>query len=348
MALIETKGHSRIVRDRKYEDYRSLKQFFRHRDIEEVLFDGYFTSAGGVAEVQADSTTAAAALGAEAMVYVRSEADLAALDGDSVYITYLDDDGVVHETETLLDNDISTDTEVPLGCEALLDTVASVAGETITLTALGGTLNQYAGMYVVGVSGDQKGVGNLIISNTAATPTVITLTDTPNANYGADVISIQTNYYDDTFRIRAMSCATEAPTDNNIWCCDHDATNKYAIISDANTQAAPCRYFVPAATTGQDTKYFLGKVKARATIINEGDTTATGFILGVRYTPKALNANVPAADIYQSLEFNELLDWQPCIELEPATDVIFYIGDNGTIGEVHLEYAILEVDRLDV
>lgn len=346
MGLVESKGHSRILRDRRWEDYRSLKQYFRNNDLEEFVYEGHHESAGAVAEIQADSVTSVAYLNAEAMIYARSEADLAALDGDSVYVDYLDDAGVIHETETLLDNDISTDTEVPLGCEALLDTVASVAGKTITLTALGGTLNQYAGMYVVGVSGDQKGVGNLIISNTAATPTVITLTDTPNANYAADIISIQSNYYDDVYRIRKMTCETEAPTDNNIWLCDHDGSNKYGVISDANSQAAITRYFTPAATTGRNTKYFLGKIQARGTIINEGDTTATGFILGVRYTPKAVDANTPAADIYQELEFNEFLNWEPCIELEPATDVTISIGDNGTAGAVHVSLTVLEIDRI--
>jgi len=350
MGLLETKGHSRIVRDRQWHDYATLKDYFKFNKIDEFLLDIYVTSAGGVAEIQADTTTAVEYLAAEDQVYIRSEAELEALDGDSIYIDYLDDDGVIYTVETLINiaGGAGTDTEMPLGNENLLDTVdgAPVAG-AVTLTALTATENEWAGKYLVCYSGDQEGVSSIILSNTAAEGGVVvtTLKADWNANMAADLVSIQTYPCDNVFRIRSMTSETEAPTDNNLWCCDKDKSHVYGVISDANTQMAITRYFVPAATSGQKTRYYLGKVQARATIINEGDTTATGFIIGVRYTPKALNSNVPAADIYQSLEFNELLDWQPCVELEPATDVIFYAGDNGTVGEVHLSISILEVDR---
>lgn len=347
MGLLETKGFSRIEKDKAWSDYKSLKEHYMGNVLDEFLYSGYHTSNGAAAEIQADTTTAMAFLAAEAIIYARSEADLAALDGDSIFIDYLDDDGVLHENvETLLNvaGGLGTDNEMPIGNENVLDTVAAVDTKTVTLTALAGTLNQYAGKYMVVYSGDQKGTSSLIVSNTAATPTVLTVTDNQNANLAADLISIQTAPYDDIYRIRQMSCETEAPTDNNIWLCDHDATNKYAVISDANTRAAIARYFVPAATTSK-TKYFLAFLKARATIINEGDTTATGFIIQVRFTPKALNASIPAADILLQMEFNEFLNWEPCIELEPATDVQILLGDNGTAGEVLIEYCILELNR---
>ena len=349
MAILETKGLSRIKRNRYFEDYKSLKEYFKNSQIDEVLFDGFFVSAGAVAECQSDTTTAAAALGANDIVYVRSEADLAALRAKSIYITYVSSTGVVSVTESKSET-ANSSTEVPIGCEGgtKYDTVASVDGETITMTALNSSVaNDLAGQYVIGCVGEQSGNYLTILSNTAASPTVITATSTPNANWAADTVSVQANLYNDVYRIRSMGSAVEAPTDNNVWCCDSDATNKYGIISDANTEAAPVRYFTPIATSGQNTRYFLGKVQAKATIINEGDTTATGFIVQVRFTPKATNSSIPAADKLMNLEFNEILDWQPCIELEPATDVIFYIGDNGTVGEVYLNYSMLEVNRYD-
>lgn len=349
MVLLETKGHSRIVRDRQFQDYNSLKEYFQLHRIEEFLYEGYHLSAGGVAEIQADTTTATEYIAAEAQVFIRSETDLAALDGDSIYIDYYDDDGVIHTIESLLDiaGGAGTDTEVPLGNENVLDTVAAVDAFTVTLTALNPGLNAYAGKYMVVYSGDQVGTNSLIVSNTADNPTVLTVADSQNANLADDLISIQTDPCEDFYRLRSMNCETEAPADNNIWLCDKDKSHVYGVISDANTQAAITRYFVPAATTGQNTRYFLGKIEAKATIINEGDTTATGFIVDVRYTPKALNSNVPAADVLQSLEFNELLNWQPCIELEPATDVIIRVGDLGTAGYVHLSISILEVNRFE-
>jgi len=347
MALLESTGHVRKLTQREWDDYASLKKAHWHRKYEEIIFNGFDLSAGAVAEFNAAADLTIAHLSAEAQVYIKSQTDLEALDGDSIYIDYLDDDGILHENvETLLDDATGTDEEMPLGNENIKDTVAAVDGITVTLTALNGGEDGYNGKYMVVYSGDQKGTNSLIVDTSDDDPSVLTVADEQNANLAGDLISIQSDPYEDFYRIRSMTSETEALTDNAIVLCDHNGGNLYCAINDANTQAAPCRYFVPAITSGKNTDYYLGYIKARGTIINEGDGTATGFIVQVRYTPKALNSNVPAADILQSFEFNEFLHWEPCIELEPATDVIFYIGDNGLAGEIHLEYAILEVDRI--
>ena len=352
MANEPTQAVSRIIRDRKFEDYRSLKQYFRNHNIEEVLFFGYDTTTATAAEIDPDPSDTIAYLGAEAQVYVKAEADLAALDGDSVYVTYLDDAGVVNTVETLLDDATGTDEEMPLGNENVKDTVAAVDGtfKLITLTALAGTLNQYAGKYMVCYFGDQKGTSHLINSNTAATPTILTLATASAANLAADLISIQTNPCVDVFRIRAMSCETEAPADNKIMVCDHDGSNIYAIISDGSSIAAVPRYFVPELTTDKNTRYFLGYIKASTFTHNlTANNAELGYVIHLTYTPKQKDSNVPAVEVEEiELPFQDKFEWEPCLELEPGTDVKILIHKHLDADHelLFVDYGFLEVDRL--
>jgi len=81
-----------------------------------------------------------------------------------------------------------------LGIPEFNDVVASVNTGTkaITLTTYGGTLNQYAGHFVAVTGGDRVGDNYTIVSNTAATPTVLTVSDTIAATLAADTVTIYT------------------------------------------------------------------------------------------------------------------------------------------------------------
>lgn len=335
--------------NRRWEDYTSLKQHFKHDRIKEIRFIGHQLSTAAAAEVNGVSATIAF-LGANDIVYVKSQADLAALDGDSIYLDYCSSTGVIYEgVESKLDSVTSTATEVPIGCESgtYVDTVAAVDGYTLTMTNLdlsSATANGLAGWYVVG-SGDathQEGAYLTISSNTAANPTVITCTTEPNANWADDNVSVQETLNNDVYRIRRMYAETESPADNEQYICDKDETNIYGIIPDTQTHGhAGSRWFAPASTT----RTFLGRVICKVSELLEGDATAGGMYLTVTYTPKAESTNTSAADTTVVMSFMEDLDWQPCIELEPATDVIFRIhklvdADHVT---VFFERTILEV-----
>lgn len=81
-----------------------------------------------------------------------------------------------------------------LGIPEFDDVVASVvtATKAITLTTYGGTLNQYAGHFVAVTGGDNAGDNYTIVSNTAATPTVLTVSDTITDNLATDTVTIYT------------------------------------------------------------------------------------------------------------------------------------------------------------
>ena len=351
MALVKGQCVSKIHRDRRFEDYRSLKQYYRNSNCEEFIVRGYNTSTATAAELKPDGTQALTALGAEALGYIKSEADLASLDGDSVYVTYLDDDGVVYGPyESFLDAATSTDTEVPIGNEGVQDVVAAVDGTSVTITALNpGDTTSYVGKYMVVYAGDQKGTASLISAHTADNPTVLTVADSQNANLAGDSISVQT--YDTTnfYRLRKMTCETEAPTDNRILLVDDDGDVFYGQLSDGSTEAAVIRYFAPAITTGQNSKYYLGYIKAFA--MNHaltGDDEELGYEVKVTYTPKQMDTNVPVADETLIIPFNAELKIDLCLELQPATDCIIYISKklDANHENVYLEYCFLEVDRL--
>lgn len=317
-----------IIRNRRWDNYASLKQHFKEAMIKEVLYSGHQTSTAAYAELDGTSETIAF-LGANDQVYARSEADLAALDGDSIYLDYCNKEGDLYEgVETLLNiaDGLGTDHEMPIGNENLLDTVDGAPdGAAVTLTTLTATENEWAGKYLVVYSGDQEGVNSLIVSNTAGEGGVVvtTLKDNWNANMAADLVSIQSAPYDDVYRIRRIWCETEAPADNTLYICDKDKTNVYGVIQDNATYGPTCsRYFAPSAATCRS---FLGRIQMKAAYLLEADATPGGYYVKITFTPKAESEEAAGADVSLEFSFSEVFDWEPCIELEPATDVIVYI-----------------------
>lgn len=341
MASVPAPGYRLILEDRHFDDYASMKAHFRNAHIKEWL----------LSVVQASSVTTtltgydaalATQLTAEAVVFLRTEADDANQDLQSVWVTYQDDTGAIHgPIEHLLNDTADTTVEACLGNEDVNDTIAAgQGGKVITLTALAGTLNQYAGLYMVTQSGDGVGNSNLIVSNTAATPTILTVTDNTHAAANGDVIQIQTYPCDDFYRVREMYCEVEPLDDKQIILCDHDASNIYAAISEGGRYACDGNFFTQPVATCLS---YLGRVKATAPTIVEGDAANGGAVLSCTFTPRAANTDGDSADITMTFQFYGTFEWEPCIQLEPATDVLFSITDIATATNVHVEASILEV-----
>ena len=352
MVVAPTKSQTRIISNRRFDDYRSLKDYWAgtgKKVVKEVLFTGHQTATNAAAEIVQIGATIGF-LGANDIVYAASEADLGALDGDSIYIDYASSTGVLHEgVETKLDTETSTATEVPIGCEGgtYVDAVAAVNGSVLTMTGLNNTgrVNNLAGWYVVacGDATDQEGAYLTILSNTVASPTLITCTAAPNATWAADNVSVQRTLNNDVYRIRRMWSETESPTDNYQCICDKDASNYYGIIPDGSTYgSAGSRYF---ALSSAYTCY-LGKIDVWAPQGFQANDESLCHVLTITYTPVKATGTTTASDITLAMEFNDHFHWEPCIELEPCTDVIFKVHkvlNSEDFIDVTLDYAILEV-----
>jgi len=135
---------------------------------------------------------------------------------------------------------------------------------------------------------------------------------------------------DDFFRLRQMSSEVESASGGGKAICLTDAamagfgTDMYGFIDDGLSSFIPSRYFVPAASEGRS---FLGKLHFKQPYLLEGDATPGGIYVKIILTPKAINLGEAgaASDITLYLSFSEALNWEPCIELEPATEVTISI-----------------------
>ena len=88
-------GISRIFKNRRHEDYTSMKQYFSDRTIQEVLIEGTFLTVGAAAEIDLAIGDTINYIAAEGQVYVRCEADDANQHSKYVYIQYQDDTGQI-------------------------------------------------------------------------------------------------------------------------------------------------------------------------------------------------------------------------------------------------------------
>ena len=347
MAGVATRGVQTILDNKRFEDYQSLKQHFQHSHITECNYNGWQITAGAAAEVLSGER-AITHLGTAAQVYIRSLADLEALDGDSIYVEYQDNTGAIQgPIEHLLDiaGGVGTETLHALGNENVLDTVAACNVDLVTLdmtTHETTVVNDWAGKYLVVYVGDQIGTSHLIKSNTIAAPTIVTLDAAcANVNIAADSVQIQTYPCADFFRLRRMWSETEAPEDNAIELTNSAGNAWYGEISDWNSRSASCHHFTqPEAVC----RSFLGKVHLNAVTQNEGDTVLTGFIFSCTFTPKAIDANETPSDVTLTFWFDDDFVWEPCIELAGGTDVTYNIGDQITIPyNILVDTSVLEV-----
>lgn len=348
MATAVTRGTRRILEDRKFESYESMKKYFSAyytNGTTEIICDGFQTLTNTAAALEPGDLTIAL-LGAEAVVFLSTLADDSTQDLKDCWVIYQSDDGVVHGPILHLMNDTAdTSIEAALGNEDVNDTIASGQGTSAaTLTALNDAVgNTYKGLYMVVQSG--SGVAeapNLIISNSLASPTVLTLTNSLHAAADTDIIQIQEFPCGDFFRLRQMYCEIEVLTDKTIRLGDHNSGNYYGLISQGGRYNSSARYFSRDAASA---RCFLGKIHAHCS----NETTAAkkqGNELQITYTPKAQSSNAGASDITMDLVFEDHLTWEPCIELEPATDVSIKILtlDATNVDDLFVEVIFLEAN----
>jgi len=107
-------GESRVLYDRRFEDYRSMKQAYQHsRCVEFVITGDQATTAAAIAPLFQE--VAIDYIGAEAQAYIRTEAnDTAAQSGKYVYLEYQNEAGTILApvTADLPATDTTTETAI--------------------------------------------------------------------------------------------------------------------------------------------------------------------------------------------------------------------------------------------
>ena len=345
MVDILGQGHKLILEKRRWDDYASMKQYFQNSDTKEVLFAGtqlltttFATMDGG------HGVLSLTRLGTAAVAYVATVADDTNQDDAYVDIIYQDNTGAIQPVvRTQLDPD-DPNNPVCIG-HTVSDTCSARGANTITMTATAATVDQFAGWYVLGRSGNGNilGKANLIVSNTAhATIPILTVTDATDAGVETDILQIQEFAYDDFYRVREMYCEVETIDTKEILVLDDYAvTNKMAQIGIGHRYMADSGIFTqPTATC--DT--YLGRIKGSTGI----DTTVTevkSASIQVFYTPFEAHADGGAVETVIEIPFQTNVCWEPCIKLAPATDVTIRVKytAGAAIDNIFVETSYLEV-----
>ena len=133
-----SKGFSRIVENRRWEDYKSLKQYCSNKPIKEYIISGY----GQTNNAEFEFTTEAMDyIGTEAQTYIRTVADDGSQDNKYVWMEYQDDTGLILDPVTADITDTADNTiEVAIGStdfwrlRQMYAEVEGVAGSEIVLT----------------------------------------------------------------------------------------------------------------------------------------------------------------------------------------------------------------------
>ena len=344
MPSVPTKGYKLILTGRRFEDYKSMKQWFKGETNKEVICS-INQASSIITALEGSDVVIGTQPTAEEIVYLKTEADDANQDGKSVWVVYQDSTGAIHGPIVhLLAAAAEAGTEVihALGNEGVIDVVdgAPVAG-AVTMTALNPGLDAYKGLYLVVYSGDQIGVSSIILTNSVDDPTVITTLKADwNANLAADSVQIQEFPCSDFMRMREMYCEVEPNDDAQILIGDADLSPIYGAIAEDSRYSSHSGYFVPDSATCRS---FLGQIKGDTGQVYEGDAADAGSLINITFTPLEAHVNGGSADITMQFQFSKDFNWEPCIELEPATDVLVSISDITTPTIVHIEMAILEV-----
>jgi hypothetical protein len=115
MAVTHGVGHSRVLEKRRFEDYKSLKQYYQNSNLEEVIISGTTTSDGALAEICFCDNVIDYA-GSAGQAYIRTEQDDQATQGNKyVYLQYQDSTGAVQDWVTADLDNTNTTTEVAIG-----------------------------------------------------------------------------------------------------------------------------------------------------------------------------------------------------------------------------------------
>lgn len=155
----------------------------------------------------------------------------------------------------------------------------------------------------------------------------------------------------DFFRLRRMWAEVESDAAggkaHQLTDADLDAATHYAFIEDGESSWAAERYFVPSATQVEHS--YLAKLEIIFPLMTAAATAVDAVILALNYTPKVIpgpyGGATPqvAADKTLTMAINSNLDWQPMIELEPATEIKFVWSDTTTAQTIKWEATFLEV-----
>ena len=256
-------GHSRVLKDRRFESYESLKQHLSQSRIDEVIITGRTTTDGNLTEINFAVGDTINYIAGEGQAYIRTEQDDANQHTKYVYLQYQDDTGAVQ------------------------DWVKAVfPGNSTTETAIGST---------------------------------------------------------DFFRVRQMYSEVVSSANDAIQLTDAEmggADDIYGFINDGYSKFNLERFFVqPLATCDA----YLASIHVHTIPVGIGAATDT-FELEVTYTPRILDEGEPqvAASISELFKFEREYDWQPCMLLQPATEVIFKVNDIATANVIHLEAVMVE------
>ncbi len=115
MAVTGGEGLSRIFKNRRYENYMSMKQYFSDRTIQEVSIYGSSTTNGAALEIDFAVGDVINYIGAEGQVYLRTELDdIANQNVKYCYIEYQDDTGAVRPILKGIMDNTNTTTEVAI------------------------------------------------------------------------------------------------------------------------------------------------------------------------------------------------------------------------------------------
>lgn len=261
------KGISRVLKDRRFEDYRSLKQHYQYRHILEFVISGFGDVKASAIWLFTDGDTINY-IGSEGQAYIRTEAnDDPNQVGKYVYIEYCTELGLVKSANAVLAAD--TTTAVTIG-DADFYRLRQMISEVVSATA---------------------GGKSILLSD---------------AVWGGA---------DDTF----------------------------GFIDDDQSVAVIDKYYVPIASQVQHT--YLGRIKANTSYMAAAATAIDDIVLTVAFTPKAVDLGKKSIAVATTIEvtFNSILDWQPLIELEPATEVTFSWAKATTDQPMWFEATFLEV-----
>jgi len=151
----------------------------------------------------------------------------------------------------------------------------------------------------------------------------------------------------DFYRVRQMYSEVESASGGGkmVTLCDADwdgGADGYAYISDGQSEFALERFFTQPDSTH---KSYLAYVKLHVPE-KDHDGAESGYIFTCQYTPQVNSdggESAAAADVTETFNFSRELIWEPCIELDGGTEVIFSVGDLDSAGVIHIEAVLLEV-----
>ena len=140
-----------------------------------------------------------------------------------------------------------------------------------------------------------------------------------------------------------MWTETEAAATKSFHVVDKDASNGYAVIPDTLTYGScGSRYTALDTATYRS---FLGRLQIDGGQRQTADADVKSLVATITFTPLPETGQA-AADTTIAINFLDKLDWQPCIELAEASDVIVKIHselNDVAFATLHITFTCLEI-----